>query len=302
VVLYKKSDNVKYFKYYIFIMKNKRTLFFLICLVPSILIASILLVLSITKVRADSPILIITEFSRTWVEIKNISDSPADPALFGFGCSNLEDNVGEGGPLTDTNGDVLATSIPADGIIWMPLLCSDLSLTYPEGKLTVRAINDSSSDSVTYGNSETSAVALPGEYQSASLYNGKWSLTDTPSKGTENPATELTISSASTIFRSGKNNWDVQKTKYTTVGDYNADGEIEVAMMYDYGGGDMAIIIFKKNGNDYEPLTALRTGAGNWNVSSTKSLISADFDNDGRDEVGSMYDYGGGDMALIVFE
>ncbi len=117
----------------------------------------------------------------------------------------------------------------------------------------------------------------------------------------ENTSSNFLVST-STIFRSGQGNWEVQNSKFVTNGDYDGDGFGEIAVMYDYGNEDIAIIIFKTVGNQVETRTIFRSGPGNWDISRTKYLISEDYDNDGKSEIAAMYDYGGGDMALIVFQ
>ena len=104
-----------------------------------------------------------------------------------------------------------------------------------------------------------------------------------------------------TWFRSGAKNWSVNNTKYSVSGDFNGDGKDEIAVMYDYGNADMAMIVFTPNGSSFTTSTWFRSGKGNWSVPNTKYFIAGDYNGDGKDEIASMYDYGNDDMALIIF-
>jgi len=106
----------------------------------------------------------------------------------------------------------------------------------------------------------------------------------------------------SSSFRSGKGNWTVPSTRFLTSGDFNGDGKDEIAAMYDYGNSDMGILVFKPNGEAFTVSSWYRSGKGNWTVPSTRFLTSGDFDNDGKDEIAAMYDYGNNDMGILVFK
>lgn len=270
-------------------------------------IGVVLLILIIVSVDfrtyADSSPLRINEFSREWVELKNYLDEPIDPTQFDFGCNNYEQTSGDGGPILDNSGAPLLAEIPPHGIIWMPIdgICGNLGDFYANGILKVSGNGGMLTDEVIYGNGELSQVLLPQVGQSASLINDSWQISSSPTKGLENTSSNFLVST-STIFRSGQGNWEVPNSKFVTNGDYDGDGFGEIAVMYDYGNEDIAIIIFKTVGNQVETRTIFRSGPGNWDISRTKYLISEDYDNDGKSEIAAMYDYGGGDMALIVFQ
>ncbi|MDY0097151.1 MAG: S8 family serine peptidase [Candidatus Dojkabacteria bacterium] len=110
-----------------------------------------------------------------------------------------------------------------------------------------------------------------------------------------------TTFTTSTWFRSGVGNWGVPYTKYLTAGDYNADGKDDIAAMYDYGNEDMAMIVFSPSGTTFTTSTWFRSGVGNWGVPYTKYLTAGDFNGNGIDQLAAMYDYGGEDMAMIMF-
>ncbi|MEU6055817.1 FG-GAP-like repeat-containing protein [Streptomyces xanthochromogenes] len=86
------------------------------------------------------------------------------------------------------------------------------------------------------------------------------------------------------------------KTAKFTSGDYNGDGKDDVAALYNYGEvegrGRVALWVFTSDG---KTLTAPRTwwdsqdGAWNWNA---VQLTSGDYNGDGKDDVGILYNYG----------
>ena len=104
-------------------------------------------------------------------------------------------------------------------------------------------------------------------------------------------------------YRSGVGNWNVSNTKYMTSGDLTGDGKDEVVAMYDYGNGDMGLLVFRSDGTSLiSSYPWYRSGVGNWNVSNTKHMTSGDFNHNLIDEIVTMYDYGNGDMGLLVFK
>jgi len=107
--------------------------------------------------------------------------------------------------------------------------------------------------------------------------------------------------SPSTWFRSGVNNWSTNQTKGMINGDFNGDGQSDLAFVYDYGNNDMGIWVMLSNGTSFNsPRLWYRTGVGNWSVNQTKGFISGDFNGDGFTDIGLVYDYGNNDMGVWV--
>ena len=96
------------------------------------------------------------------------------------------------------------------------------------------------------------------------------------------------------------NAWNVSSTKFITPGDFNNDGTDDIAAMYNYGTGKMAIFSFLSNGSTMSKNTMFVHNA--WNVTSTEFLTSGDYNNDNINDIGAMYDYGTGKMAIFVFQ
>jgi subtilisin family serine protease len=103
-------------------------------------------------------------------------------------------------------------------------------------------------------------------------------------------------------YNSGVGNWGVSATRFLTVGDYDNDGYDDVAAMYDYGNNKMGIWKFESSGSDLSAELWYNSGVGNWGVSATRFLNSADVDDDGDDDIIAMYDYGSNKMGLWLFE
>jgi hypothetical protein len=106
------------------------------------------------------------------------------------------------------------------------------------------------------------------------------------------------------MLLTGPNMWNVAATKYVTAGDFNNDGYEDIAAMYDYGNGYMAIWSFESadSGTKMIPRMIYQGAPGNWNVSATKFMVSGDFNHDGYRDIAAMYDYGNGYMGIWSFE
>jgi hypothetical protein len=96
-------------------------------------------------------------------------------------------------------------------------------------------------------------------------------------------------------------NWTFSRMKLTT-GDANGDGRDDVAAMYGYADGRVALFTFLANpdGGFAAPVKSWETPAGNWTFAHVK-LLGGDFNGDGRDDVGAMYGYATGRVALFTF-
>jgi hypothetical protein len=97
--------------------------------------------------------------------------------------------------------------------------------------------------------------------------------------------------------------WGVANTKFTTSGDFNADGKQDLAMVYDQGGSVMSLFVFEGNGGTTfsSPKKYWESGPW-WGVANTKFTTSGDFNADGKQDLAMVYDQGGSVMSLFVFE
>ncbi|MCX4964400.1 FG-GAP-like repeat-containing protein [Streptomyces sp. NBC_00654] len=95
--------------------------------------------------------------------------------------------------------------------------------------------------------------------------------------------------------------WAVSRMKRTT-GDYNGDGIGDVAAVYGYDDGRVALWTWLGNtqGNFAAPFVSWQVPAGNWSFK-RMTLSSGDFNSDGRDDVSVWYDYADGRDALWTF-
>ncbi|WP_162903078.1 FG-GAP repeat domain-containing protein [Taibaiella koreensis] len=87
-------------------------------------------------------------------------------------------------------------------------------------------------------------------------------------------------------------------------GDFDNDGyQDDIAVFYDYGGGNTGIHVWKIDG------TAAPTVSSWWSSSSFTAgqinyrVVSGDFDRDNYiDDIAAMYDHGGGSVSIFVFQ
>lgn len=81
-------------------------------------------------------------------------------------------------------------------------------------------------------------------------------------------------------------------------GDFNGDGKAEVGAFYDYGSDLTKLWIFPGSAGSTAPTVVWDSGIGNWRGANMLEL-SGDFNGDGKNDVGALYDYGGGTTALF---
>ncbi|MGB4868185.1 MAG: VCBS repeat-containing protein [Candidatus Saccharimonas aalborgensis] len=84
-------------------------------------------------------------------------------------------------------------------------------------------------------------------------------------------------------------------------GDFNGDGKMDIAAMYDYGNNQVRLWTFYGTATGFSsPTIAWDSGTGNWGWGSTK-LSSGDFNGDGKMDIAAMYDYGNNQVRLWTF-
>ncbi|OEJ93781.1 hypothetical protein J116_004180 [Streptomyces thermolilacinus SPC6] len=85
-------------------------------------------------------------------------------------------------------------------------------------------------------------------------------------------------------------------------GDFNGDGNADVAIMYGYADGSVRMWTYVSQGNGTfaAPFASWSAPAGSFTWSRAR-LESGDFNGDGRDDVGVLYDYDGGAVKLWTF-
>ncbi|MGA5729592.1 FG-GAP-like repeat-containing protein [Streptomyces seoulensis] len=84
-------------------------------------------------------------------------------------------------------------------------------------------------------------------------------------------------------------------------GDFNGDGRDDVAVWYDYSDGSDKLHTFlaKPDGGFSNPFASFQRSEG-WTASSMK-FATGDYNGDGRDDLGALYGYPTGEVALLTF-
>ncbi|MFC9246591.1 FG-GAP-like repeat-containing protein [Streptomyces sp. NPDC057136] len=95
--------------------------------------------------------------------------------------------------------------------------------------------------------------------------------------------------------------WTASRMKRTT-GDYNGDGIGDVAAVYGYDDGQVALWTWlgSASGKFAPPFKSWQVPAGNWSFP-RMTVSSGDFNGDGRDDVAAWYDYADGHDSLWTF-
>ncbi|MFE9094978.1 FG-GAP-like repeat-containing protein [Streptomyces sp. NPDC007264] len=88
---------------------------------------------------------------------------------------------------------------------------------------------------------------------------------------------------------------------YAQAGDFNADGRDDIAAWYAYGDGSDRLFTFTANtkGGFNSPFSSFYRADG-WAADRMK-FATGDYDGDGRDDLGALYGYTDGTVALITF-
>ncbi|WP_406063249.1 DUF1906 domain-containing protein [Streptomyces sp. NBC_01077] len=85
--------------------------------------------------------------------------------------------------------------------------------------------------------------------------------------------------------------------------DFNGDGRDDVAALYGYGDGSVALFTFlaRADGGFDAPVKSWTRPPGNWTFKSVK-LTAGDYDGNGRADLAAMYDYADGSVSLFTFK
>jgi FtsP/CotA-like multicopper oxidase with cupredoxin domain len=99
-----------------------------------------------------------------------------------------------------------------------------------------------------------------------------------------------TTMTPSLAWTSGAGNCDWTKCKFAA-GDYDGNGLIDIALLYDYGSATSRIWTLTSNGTTLTPTVAWFSGAGNSDATKAQ-ITSGDFNADGKSDIAMLYDYG----------
>ncbi len=99
---------------------------------------------------------------------------------------------------------------------------------------------------------------------------------------------------------SGLGNWDKEGSKIIS-GDFDGDGQDDLAFLYGYSGSRTRMFISKSTGSSFtSPAVWWDSGAGNWDWHGSK-LVAGDFDGDGNSDMGILYGYSNSRTTMWVF-
>ncbi|MDP8974905.1 MAG: S8 family serine peptidase [Actinomycetota bacterium] len=84
-------------------------------------------------------------------------------------------------------------------------------------------------------------------------------------------------------------------------GDFNGDGRTDVGALFDYGNGTSGIFVWHANSSGFDAPTRPWLSCGGCLPWERSKPFAADFNGDGKDDVGILYNYGGGTSALFTF-
>jgi fructose-1,6-bisphosphatase len=101
-------------------------------------------------------------------------------------------------------------------------------------------------------------------------------------------------------WNSGVGNWSWNSMK-PVVADFNGDAKVDIAALYNYGGGTTSLWFFESAGTAFHnPTLKWESGIGDWEWFNTLQL-GGDFNGDGKQDIVAFYDYYGGNTALFAF-
>ncbi|MFC5722756.1 FG-GAP-like repeat-containing protein [Streptomyces gamaensis] len=98
--------------------------------------------------------------------------------------------------------------------------------------------------------------------------------------------------------------WTFKNVKQLVAGDFNGDGRADLATMYGYDDGSVALFTFLSEPDGTfrkEPVKSWSTKPGQWTFKSVKQLVVGDFNGDGRADLATMYGYDDNSAALFTF-
>ncbi len=108
------------------------------------------------------------------------------------------------------------------------------------------------------------------------------------------------FNSPTVMWDSGPNNWNGPATQIIA-GDFNGDGNRDIAALYGYSGDRSRIWLFNGNGAGLNtPTIGWDSGPGNWVGSATK-IAAADFNGDTKTDIAALYGYASDQSRIFTF-
>ncbi|NJC74240.1 hypothetical protein HC031_31675 [Planosporangium thailandense] len=88
-------------------------------------------------------------------------------------------------------------------------------------------------------------------------------------------------------------------TRFISAGDFNGDGKADIALLYDYGAGHVAVFTLPASGGGGLAAPVLRWNGPVWGAG-TRFISAGDFNGDGKADIALLYDYGAGHVAVFT--
>ncbi len=96
--------------------------------------------------------------------------------------------------------------------------------------------------------------------------------------------------------------WTFKNVKQIVAGDFNGDGRADLAAMYGYDDGSVALFTFlaEPDGTFRKETKSWNTKPGQWDVNNVQ-IAAGDFDGNGRADIAAFYGYADARAALFTF-
>lgn len=102
-------------------------------------------------------------------------------------------------------------------------------------------------------------------------------------------------------WTTGPNAWNVKSAEFVAGNFAGNDGYTDVMALYDYGNNNLGAFVFAgSSGNLGQPQGQWTTGPNGWNLKSGEYTVG-DFNHDGKDDIGALYDLGNSNLGAYIF-
>jgi hypothetical protein len=166
------------------------------------------------------------------------------------------------------------------GQIWSAQADSGFTMNWDRTKITAGDFNGDGYDDVgmlyDWGNNNTAMLVMRGSSGGLLAAGQVWSAQ---------------VDAGFTM------NWD--RTRLAS-GDFDGDGKVDVAILYDWGNSNIALLKSPGSSTGLRPPGQVWSGGSTYSWDRTK-IDAGDFNHDGKADIAMLYDYGGPNVALLWF-